>query len=109
MKTLFERLYEKLKPMAAYALVGQPEVAKYLDPSKLPKAETISRHLLPMVISWADAENGTQMDCTGSVSLIQAYIPVVSTAVFFVVGRSFASPPVTPAPIAAPVAEPSKP
>ena len=83
LKTLFERLYEKLKPMAAYSLVGQPEVAKYLDPGKLPKAETISRHLLPMVISWADAENGMQMDCSGSISLFQAYIPAVAGGAFF--------------------------
>ena len=97
MKTLFERLYEKLKPMAAFALVGQPEVAKYLDPSKLPKAESISRHLLPMVISWAEAENGTQMDCTGSVSLVQAYVPVVGVgALFFFKSMPMAAP--TPPP-----------
>jgi hypothetical protein len=80
LKTLFERLYEKLKPMAAYAMVN-PEVAKYFDPSKLPKAETISRHLLPLMLGWGETEGGMQMDCSGSLSFVQSYIPVIGTAV----------------------------
>ena len=117
-KTLFERLYEKLKPMAAFAVLGQPEVAKYFDPSKLPKTETISRHLSPMLISWAEAENGTQMDCAGPVSLIQAYVPLVGGTAFFAF-RSFGMmsappPPAPPAPTVtpaelAPVAPPKNP
>jgi hypothetical protein len=88
--------------MAAFGIVGQPELAKYIDPAKLPKAETISRHLLPMVISWSDAENGTQMDSTGSVSLIQSYFPIVSGGMLFMFQRIKAVPPpavtTTPAP-----------
>jgi hypothetical protein len=79
LKTLFERLYEKLKPMAAYALVD-PEVAKYFDPAKLPKVETVSRHLLPLMIGWGETEGGIQMDCTGSLSFVQAYMPGIGAA-----------------------------
>ena len=106
-KTLFERLYDKLKPMAAFAVLGQPDVAKYLDPSKLPKAETISRHLSPMLISWAEAEGGTQMDSIGPVSLIQAYVPLVGGTAFFAF-RSFGmmSAPPPPAPTVTPVDPP---
>jgi hypothetical protein len=99
LKSLFERLYEKLKPMAAFGIVGQPELAKYIDPAKLPKAETISRHLLPMVISWADAEGGTQMDSTGSVSLIQSYFPIVGGGMFWLFrSGQMVAPPATTSP-----------
>jgi hypothetical protein len=80
LKTLFERLYEKLKPMAAYALVD-PQVAQYLDPAKLPKAETVSRHLLPLMIGWGETDGGMQMDCAGSLSFVQAYMPAILGAV----------------------------
>jgi hypothetical protein len=96
MKTLFERLYEKLKPMAAYALMGQPEAAKYFDATKLPKAETISRHLAPMTVSWGYAEGGMQTDCTGTVSLIQSYVPMVGGV--FLVGTRMGAP-AAPAPV----------
>lgn len=103
MKTLFERLYEKLKPMAAFGLMGQPDAAKFFDPAKLPKAETISRHLEPIMVSYTFAEGGTQMDCSGSVSLVQSYIPLVGAALFSVraatpMGRA----PATPVPAAPP-------
>jgi hypothetical protein len=107
LKTLFERLYEKLKPMAAYALVN-PEVAKYFDASKLPKAETISRHLLPIMIGWGETEGGMQMDCSGSLSFVQAYIPAIGTAVAvpFFMRRSVVAPP-APAPALPPQPVPS--
>jgi len=98
LKTLFERLYEKLKPMAAYAIIGQPEVSKYLDSAKLPKAETISRHLLPMMISWSEADSGMQMDCSGSLSFFQSYVPAFVPV--FVLGsmraRTVPMPPPSP-------------
>ena len=50
-------------------------MAKYFDPAKFPKAETISRHLLPTFTSWAEEGKGMQTESTGSVSLIQSYIP----------------------------------
>ena len=81
-KTLFERLYEKLKPMAAYAMVGDSEAAKYFDPTKLPKAETISRHLLPMMIGSGVTDGGMVLDCTGSLSFIQSYVPLLGGAFF---------------------------
>jgi len=105
LKTLFERLYEKLKPMAAYALVN-PEVAKYFDPAKLPKAETISRHLLPLMVGWGETEGGMQMDCSGSLSFVQAYVPVIGTAVMApifmrkaVVTPPAPAPPLPPQPV----------
>ncbi len=97
LKTLFERLYEKLKPMAAYALLGDPEAAKYFDASKLPKAETVSRHLLPLMIAWGETEGGMQMDCTGSLSFIQAYMPAIGGALVMPLYARRSVAPVPPA------------
>ena len=97
LKTLFERLYEKFKPMAAFALLDDPEVAKYFDGAKLPKAETISRHLLPLAFSYGAAEQGYVLDGAGSLSLIEAYVPLVGGAFFSF--RSIAMPAPAPPPI----------
>jgi hypothetical protein len=97
MKTLFERLYEKFRPMAAFALMGQPEIAKHFDATKLPQAATISRHLKPLIFSYSHAEGGMQAECTGTVSLFQSYVPLVTGAAFFMV-RGRAVPPPAPAP-----------
>jgi hypothetical protein len=84
--------------MAAYALVD-PEMAKYFDPSKLPKAETISRHLLPLMIGWGETEGGMQMDSSGSMSFVGAYMPAIGTAfgALFYMRSSVTAPP-APAP-----------
>jgi hypothetical protein len=106
LKTLFERLYEKLKPFGVFAIMGQPEASKYLDPAKFPKAETFSRHLLPMMISWSDAESGMQMECSGSLSFFQSYVPTMVPALFFVGMRGAPMPPsatAAPGPAAPPV------
>ncbi len=102
-KTLFERLYEKFKPSLAFALLENPDVAKYFDGAKLPKAETISRHLLPLALTYGPAEQGFVAEGAGSLSLIQTYVPAVGgMAGFFFYTRvksmSVAPPPVPVSP-----------
>lgn len=97
-KTLFERLYEKFKPSLAFALLENPDVAKYFDGAKLPKAETISRHLLPLALTYGPAEQGYVAEGAGSLSLIQTYVPVVGgTAEFFFTSRMARPVPPPPA------------
>ena len=97
-KTLFERLYEKFKPSLAFALLENPDVAKYFDGAKLPKAETISRHLLPLALTYGPAEQGYVAEGAGSLSLIQTYVPVVGgTAAFFFTSRMARPVPPPPA------------
>ena len=98
-KTLFERVYEKVKPMAAFSLVGNPEVGKHFDAAKLPQATTISRHLAPVVLTAGVEKDGWVVEATGSVSFIGTYVFAIPAALFGT--RMQMSPPPTPAPAAA--------
>jgi hypothetical protein len=109
-KKLFERLYEKLKPMAAMQLAGNPQMSKYVDPGKFPKTETISKHLTPMTVVYADAPDGFVIEANGPAPLETVVLP----GTFFAVPmRARAVPParapVTPAPAPAPPATPPAP
>lgn len=102
-KTLFDRLYEKFKPSLAFTLLDNPDVAKYFDGAKLPKAETISRHLLPLALTYGPAEQGYVAEGAGSLSLIQTYVPAVGgMAGFFFYSRvksmQIAAPPASASP-----------
>lgn len=103
-KTLFERLYEKAKPFIAFQLIGEPEVAKHFDAGKLPKAETISKHLSPIVLSVGATEHGWKVESTGTISFMGAY-GLVIPAGFLSAGMAVrqAPPPTNPPPPNAPV------
>lgn len=108
LKTLFERLYEKVKPMIAFSLVGNPDMGKHFDSAKLPQAATISKHLRPIVISYGAEEKGWVVEGTGSVSFISAYMLTVPVA-FVAVGRqTIPTPPVTATPATPPPPAPPK-
>ena len=93
-KTLFERLYDKVKPMIAFSLVGNPEAGKHFDAAKLPQAETISRHLLPMIVSYGGDPNGWVVESTGSVSVISMYMVALPTAFLGVKATAVPPPPI---------------
>lgn len=79
-KKLFERVYEKVKPLAAMELAGHEELAKYLDPGKIPRAETISKHLSPTTIVAAGAADGFTIETLGPLPLESLMLP---GAIFF--------------------------
>jgi hypothetical protein len=81
LKTLFERAYDKFKPSLAFAISGQKELADVLDAGKIPKAATISKHLLPFVVTYSDAPGGFLLDGSGSISLYGGALPLM--AAFF--------------------------
>jgi hypothetical protein len=74
-KKLFERLYEKVKPMAAMQLAGNPQVSKYIDPAKFPKAETFSKHLSPMTVVISNAPDGLIIESNGPVAIEPFFLP----------------------------------
>jgi hypothetical protein len=77
-KTLFERTYGVLKPMA---LLGSaflfPQANQYVDLGKLPDPEPISRHLSPMVYSQTSDAQGTLAESVGSVTYGEAFFGLV--------------------------------
>jgi hypothetical protein len=101
LKTLFERLYEKFKPALAFQITGNPEMAKYFDVAKMPRAETISKHLQPIVIVYGDAPEGFMIDSSGTLSVYPLVVPALGGIVVF---RGTVAPPPPPAVSATPAA-----
>ena len=72
-KPLFERTYATLKPLAMFgAAFAGPQVNDYVDLTKLPDAEAISKHLSPIVLSQQSDEEGILLESVGPVTFIQA-------------------------------------
>ena len=74
LRTLFERGYAPLKSLLGVSLAFSSEAGQYLDAGKLPPAETISRHLGPIIYSQATTEHGTLIESTGPVTFNQILI-----------------------------------
>jgi len=74
LKSLFERSYGTFRPYVAILLAFSPEAGKYLDATKLPGTESISKHLGPCVYSQSDSAEGTLMESTGPLTFHQVLI-----------------------------------
>ena len=80
-RTLFERVYAVAKPAVLMgAAFLYPQVNNYVDLSKLPPAEVISKHLSPTVMSDVLDPQGQLVESTGSVTMFQAGIGVLSAS-----------------------------
>ena len=72
-KPLFERTYTTLKPLAMFgAAFAGPQVNDYVDLSKLPEGEAISKHLSPIVLSEKSDDQGFLVESVGPVTFVQA-------------------------------------
>ena len=72
-KPLFDRTYALAKPMAIFgAAFAGPQVNDYVDLSKLPEGDAISKHLSPIILSEKADEQGVLLESVGSVTFIQA-------------------------------------
>jgi hypothetical protein len=108
LKTLFERLYEKFKPALAFQITGNPEMAKYFDVAKMPRAETISKHLQPIVIVYGEAPEGFMIDSSGTLSVYPVVVPALGGLWVFRAAPA-PLPPSVSAPPAASSASPAPP
>jgi hypothetical protein len=74
-KGMFERTYGLLRP---YAIMGAaffpPQYAEYIDMSKLPDTEIISKHLSPSVLSQTLDQDGAKLDSVGSLTFAQGAV-----------------------------------
>lgn len=81
-RTLFERVYGVAKPAAIMgAAFMYPQANDYVDLSKLPPAEAISKHLSPTVMSATLDPQGSLVESTGSVTFFQAGATLASASV----------------------------
>jgi hypothetical protein len=73
-RTVFERLYNSLVPVIRFGAAMMPDVTRHVDVSKLPRAETIGKHLPPIVLSQKRTSEGTLVESSGPVSMSQFLI-----------------------------------
>ena len=74
LKAVFERSYGTLRPLVAMSLAFNPEAGRYIDASKLPATETISRHLGPSIYSQSVSADGTLIESVGPLTLPQVLL-----------------------------------
>jgi len=70
-RTLFERTYNSLLPVIRVGAAMMPDLGSRFDVSKLPKPETIGRHLPPIVFSQNRTAEGTRLESSGPVTMGQ--------------------------------------
>jgi len=70
-KTAFERVYDKLRPLAALGLAFVPDASRFVDISKLPPTEVIARNLVPTIAVGAPEGEGYLFESTGTVTFFQ--------------------------------------
>ena len=115
-RLLFERVYGVFKPAALLgAAFLYPQANDYVDLSKLPPAEAVSKHLSPMVMSATLDKQGQLIESTGSLTFFQGSALLaggsVAVAMPFLESRfggllPHAGAPATPAPGATPATGP---
>ena len=76
-RAFFERTYGALKPLAMLGTAFMfPQAGDYVDLSKLPEAETISKHLAPTVFAEVGDDQGVLWESVGSFTFGEAAVVV---------------------------------
>ena len=70
-RTVFTRVYNSFVPVIRFGAAMMPDLKKRIDVSKLPKAESIAKHLPPIVLSQKRTTEGTLVESSGPVSMTQ--------------------------------------
>jgi hypothetical protein len=84
---LYSRLDATLRPMLLMSAAFMPTMNDYVDVSKLPAPEVITKHLSPIVSSQRYERDGYMAESVGPVTLNQAAIGLGLPAAFWAVGR----------------------
>jgi len=71
MGTVFTRVYNSFVPVLRFGAAMMPDLKQRIDVSKLPKAETIAKHLPPIVLSQKRTTEGTLVESSGPVSMME--------------------------------------
>jgi hypothetical protein len=84
---LYSRLDATLRPMLLMSAAFMPTVNDYVDVSKLPAPEVITKHLSPIVSSQRYERDGYMAESVGPVTLNQAAIGLGLPAAFWAIAR----------------------
>jgi hypothetical protein len=80
---LFDRGYRMLRPVLAFGSALVPNLDRYLDPTMLPDAPEISRHLSPIMLTRRELSDGILDESTGSLTAYEISLLAVAGAVGF--------------------------
>jgi hypothetical protein len=69
--SVFERAYSVLRPVIQFGAQVMPGAAAMIDTEKLPRSETIARHLPPIIFSQQRIEGGVFLESSGPVTVSQ--------------------------------------
>jgi hypothetical protein len=83
---LYSRLDATLRPMLLMSAAFMPKMNDYVDVSKLPAPEAITKHLSPIVSSQRYERDGYMAESVGPVTLNQAAIGLGLPAAFWAIG-----------------------
>ena len=78
---LYSRLDAALRPMLLLGAAFLPALADRVDPTKLPPAETVTKHLSPIVVSQRYDGDGYVAESIGPITFDEAFIVAVATAI----------------------------
>ena len=81
LQSLFERAYGTFRPFLAMSLAFMPNAAEYVDASKLPSTEVVSKHLGQISFSQAQTADGILAQSTGTFTLNQALVGLVAGSI----------------------------
>lgn len=81
-RSLFERAYTTLRPVILFGAQILPAAADMIDTAKLPQAETISRHLQPVILSHQRLNDGVFLESSGPVTVSQMALAAAAAGVF---------------------------
>ena len=70
-RVVFENVYNTLAPVLRLSAMMVPSMAEVVDTEKMPAAATIGKHLSPLVVSQKVTGEGTLLESSGPVSLVQ--------------------------------------
>ncbi|MEA3189351.1 MAG: hypothetical protein QOD99_3181 [Chthoniobacter sp.] len=75
-RQVFERIYGPLRPFAMMWAGFMKGSSDYVDVTKLPATETISKHLGPVIYSQSSVEDGALSESIGPVTMTQALFAI---------------------------------
>jgi hypothetical protein len=84
---LYSRLDATLRPMLLMGAAFMPAMSDYVDASKLPAPEVITKHLSPIVYSQRYERDGYMAESVGPVTLNQAAIGLGLPAAFWAIDQ----------------------
>lgn len=70
-KTIFENVYNQLRPFIIITASMSPDLGKLIDADKLPETEQISRHLAPIIYTNRQVADGWIIESSGPITFSQ--------------------------------------